>query len=86
MTECEFSLKGYNMWHNLPDIDYGSSGRGVIIYTKATLQVNPESFNNAPESSFKDAKFISLRLNKGDKLLIGCIYRSPNSTLETKYA
>ena len=73
LQEAEIVINGYDCW---PAIS--SSGRGVAIYTKNALQAT--TVNPLPDSSFKDAIWCEIRLCRGDKLLVGCVYRSPNST------
>ncbi len=72
LTEPELSLEGYDSWCVL------ETGRGVIIYTKKVLNAELVSLN----SIIKDAVFISVKLKDSDKLLIGCIYRSPSSSAD----
>lgn len=67
------------MWHNLETIKYGLQGRGTIIYTAQVLKANPAS-RLQDDLEFKDVIFTAVNLDKGDKLLVGCVYRSPNST------
>ncbi|KAJ3605705.1 hypothetical protein NHX12_027749 [Muraenolepis orangiensis] len=88
ITEAELKLDGYNLWHNLEAIKYGKEGRGTIIYTATCLKANPAIHiqDEIEGSSFKDAVFTSVELDKGDTLLVGCIYRSPNSSVETNNA
>ena len=75
LQEAEIVIEGYDCW---PAIS--SSGRGVAIYTKNALQAT--AVNPLPDCSFKDAIWCEIRLYRGDKLLVGCVYRSPNSTNE----
>ena len=75
LQEAEIVIEGYDCW---PAIS--SSGRGVAIYTKNALQAT--AVNPLPDCSFKDAIWCEIRLYRGDKLLVGCVYRSPNSTSE----
>ena len=50
-------------------------GREIIIYTKKDLRATQiESIQNVKESIW-----IEIQLNKIDKLIAGCVYRSPNS-------
>ena len=73
LQEAEIGIDGYECW---PAIS--SSGRGVAIYTKTALQAM--AVTPLPDCSFKDAIWCEIRLCRGDKLLVGCVYRSPNST------
>ena len=73
LQKAEIGIDGYECW---PAIS--SSGRGVAIYTKTALQAT--AVTPLPDCSFKDAIWCEIRLCRGDKLLVGCVYRSPNST------
>ena len=54
----------------------GTSGiRGVGIYTAVGLRA--ASFK--PGSTFRDHLWVTIKLKGGDKLIIGCVYRSPSS-------
>ena len=69
----DFSIKHFSMhrW---------SAGRGIIIWTHVSLDKSisvPSS--KKLNSSATEAAFIKIRLHKGDTLLFGCTYRSPNS-------
>ena len=75
LHEAEIVIEGYDCW---PAIS--SSGRGVAVYTNNALQAT--AVNSLPDCSFKDAIWCEIRLYRGDKLLVGCVYRSPNSTNE----
>ena len=79
LHEAEIVIEGYDCW---PAIS--SSGRGVAIYTNNALQAT--AVNPRPDCIFKDHHldviWCEIRLYRGDKLLVGCVYRSPNSTNE----
>ena len=72
LQKAELHMEGYDCW---PNID--SKGRGVAIYTKTSLQATPVSLHNDKE--YEDSVWCSISLHGSDKLLVGCIYRSPNS-------
>ena len=53
------------------------SGRGIVIYVKSSLGAS--EINH--DSEFNEQVWCEINLKNNDKLLIGCIYRSPNSTI-----
>ena len=53
--------------------------RGVLIYTKCALKASPVDFGNS--CSFAESCWCEIRLGNSDKLLVGCVYRSPNSDI-----
>ena len=69
----ELKLEGYDSWYKLD-----GHGRGVVLYTKSDLKASP--FQLAGEEKYEDSVWCSIGLGHQDKLILGCIYRSPNST------
>ena len=67
-----YSLTDYELF-----ISKIGEGRGVVIYIHKSIQANNIQIENC---DFQESKWCFIRLNKKDKLLIGAIYRSPNST------
>ena len=67
-----YSLTDYELF-----ISKIGEGRGVVIYIHKSIQANNIQIENC---DFQESKWCYIRLNKKDKLLIGAIYRSPNST------
>ena len=65
-----YQLEGYDMFCN-PEMQ----GRGVAIYVKSSLNANYVSF----ETDFNESIWCKIQLGRSNTLLIGCIYRSPNS-------
>ena len=59
-------------------MDPKAKGRGVVLYVKKVLSANIYNI----ETSFQEAIFCKIKLRNSDSLLIGCFYRSPNSTIE----
>ena len=57
------------------DLTYG---RGCILYIKSNIPVSYTKFNN----TFQESVWCSVNLIGSDKLLIGCVYSSPNSNAE----
>ena len=68
----KFNLNGYQTLQN-------NSGRGVCIFYKDSLTVNeiPHDFNSFPCSIF-----CNIKTNTNEKLTLGLVYRSPNSSAE----
>ena len=73
MDKSHYSLDGYSMFCSDPSI-----GRGCVLYIKASIPVIQIEFDN----NFQESIWCSINLTGSDKLLIGCIYRSPNSNIE----
>ena len=74
--ESQLEIKGYELFKNFnnTDTNLGSSGiRGVAIYVKDNLNCKEIELN----SVFWDHVWVEISLKRGDKLLCGCIYRSP---------
>lgn len=75
LADAEIAIDGYEMFGcNLR----GKAGRGVALYIKNTIQANPVEFT----CEFSESVWLSTKLVGGDKLLVGCIYRSSNGTDE----
>ena len=73
---CELSLLGYNMFSKLED------NRGVVLYVNKALEATPVSF----KTNFSESVWVNVRLANSDSILVGCVYRSPNSSLENNVA
>lgn len=70
-TPQVYQLDGYSLFtSNL------SHGRGIILYTKETLCATDFIVTN----DYQEHVWGRLSLTRVDKLLIGCIYRSPHCT------
>ena len=73
--KCEFNIVGYECY--IPSFVHG---RGVAIYVHETLEsVLIESLTLC---NYSESVWCSIRLANNDKLLAGCVYRSPNSSNE----
>ena len=74
LLTSEFNLEGYHIFsHGLEN----DSERGLLIYTDITMDA---SLVDIP-SAFCDSIFLSVKIaDLGSRILIGNIYRSPNST------
>jgi hypothetical protein len=73
-ADSEFSIPGFDCLANHSD-----PHRGILIYASKHLQAT--SVSPAVDSSFEEQCWIQTALNSRDKLLVGGIYRSPNSDL-----
>ena len=71
----EYNLVGYDIFHN-DTLDTKIPHRGIILYIKKNLKATQISFVN---SCFNESIWVSIDLKFNETLLIGCIYRSPNS-------
>ena len=68
-----YQIDGYTLFSS--DFNHG---RGTLIYAKENLGAT--DFNVM--HNFRDCVWCKVSLDKGDKLIIGCMYRSPNSSVE----
>ncbi|MES9905973.1 MAG: reverse transcriptase family protein [Sedimenticola sp.] len=68
-----YHLDGYVLHASIPN-----ASRGVIIYTKNKLKAESVLF----DTEFKEHTWCRIKLTNHDTLLIGCLYRSPNSNIE----
>jgi hypothetical protein len=73
LAPVEISIPGYDQFHS--NLEPGRD-RGCILYVKKEL--NPNIY--PVDSDHTDAAWCEVSLLNNDKLLIGCVYRSPNST------
>lgn len=69
-------LQGYDIVTNFDQ----KCSRGIAIYVKETLMENCTETIIA--SNFHESLWLTMKLRGKDKLLIGCVYRSPSSSLE----
>ena len=68
-----YHMDGYTMFNS----DF-NDGRGALIYIREVLGATDFEVID----SCQDCVWCKLSLAKGDKLILGCIYRSPHSTVE----
>ena len=67
----EIQLEGYNIFNNV-----NPTGRGVIIYVNNLLKA---TIIDDIDLVCNDTVFVSLTINATEELILGCVYRSPNS-------
>lgn len=71
-----YVLKGFQPILNKNFID--KNNRGCVLFVRDGLEV--KSYEKLNDLSSKEAVWCEISVNKTDKLLIGLVYRSPNST------
>ncbi len=69
----ELQLEGYDVFTNINEV---TLHRGVVIYTKKNIGAVPSNIN----ANFSESVWCEVPLQKDDRLCVGCVYRSPNST------
>ncbi|MEW8545341.1 MAG: reverse transcriptase family protein, partial [Candidatus Thiodiazotropha sp.] len=72
----ELQIKGYNMYMSKVE----SNSRGIIIYIRETIRSDLNL--TLTNFDFNESVWVNLYLQNDQSLLIGGIYRSPNSSLE----
>ena len=72
LIEAELKLPDYNLIRNRQEIN----SRGCAIYLHKDLEMSEVEIH----SPHKDAIWCEIKLVQNDKLLIGCLYRSPGMT------
>ena len=73
-------LPGFTMYCNFDPggLNLGRSGkRGICMYVSTTLKATQVYF---PDCPFEEQMWLQLPLTGSDRLLLGCIYRSPSGT------
>ena len=81
IEESQITLNGYVRHTNfeISDSNLGASGiRGTAIFVKDELKSRKVKMRN----EFDDHVWIELQLNNNDKLLCGCMYRSPKKEVQ----
>ena len=71
-TIAELKIPGYQIHTNE---DSKECKRGIAIYISTEI----EAVEIKIASDFKEQLWLKINVNKNDKLLVGCMYRSPNS-------
>ncbi|XP_076464018.1 uncharacterized protein LOC143296118 [Babylonia areolata] len=75
VQECEVAIDDYDLFHNRTD----KKGRGMCLHVDSSLKA---SQIEVQDNDFEEQILVECRLDGSDKLLIGLIYRSPNSPPE----
>ena len=73
MDSAHYSINGYSLFCS--DI---SIGRGCALYIKSGIPATQLYL----DTSFQESVWCNINLTVSDKLLIGCVYRSPNSSAD----
>ena len=80
---ARLAIPGYQTYMNFTADDSalgGTKPRGICIYVRDSLPCSEVRFSDSP---FREHLWIQIRLMGSDTLLIGCIYRSPSSPIES---
>lgn len=72
IQESELQITGYDLFSNIENCK-----RGVLIYTISSLKASPSTVTDM--YNFEEHCWCEIKLRDNDRLLVGCIYRSPNS-------
>ena len=75
IADCEIVIEGYELFHNLM-----KPGRGVVLYVRKELK--PSLCEELNKHEFSESVFVECYLQDNEKVLLGIIYRSPNSAPE----
>ena len=73
MSEVVFALIGYSCFSASLN-----KGRGVLLCVKNSIPAVDVQQNQ----NFEESIWRKIYLSSGDSIIIGCVYRSPNSTCE----
>ena len=85
ISETQVEIDGYQLFKNFDytDENLGASGkRGVAIYVKEGISCEEIKF----QSTYSDQVWVKLSLLNNEKLLCGCVYRSPTTDSNTTRA
>ena len=74
-ADSELQIEGYSLFTNSQKYK-----RGCLIYTRTELGASPSMVSDM--CSFDENCWCEISLANSDRLLLGCIYRSPNSPNE----
>ena len=77
IQEQELVIEGFSNISNF-DIAYKEGGRGIVLFIKNNLSFKVKDL----PVKFQEFLIIEVCLSTGQKLLLGVIYRSPNSSIE----
>ncbi len=75
IEKSELALEEYDMF---PCNISNETGRGIVLHIHKNINATEYKVN----SGFTESVWVTARLNKNDKLIIGLVYRSPSSTDE----
>ena len=72
--DSEYEIPGYDMFLSR------GVGRGIVLYFKQEL--NAEECYELNTHNFKESLWCTFKDGNNKKVLVGCVYRSPNSSLD----
>ena len=72
--DSEYEILGYDMFLSR------GVGRGIVLYFKQEL--NAEECYEFNTHNFKESLWCTFKDGNNKKVLVGCVYRSPNSSLD----
>ena len=72
MKQNRLKIDGYTLFAKCAD------GRGVCLYVKSELRTTVCNVDKS--NHFEESVWVELQLRDSTKLLLGCLYRSPNSS------
>ena len=71
--KAELQIDGYDLFM---DENNEVKKRGVGLYIRRELKAEEVKIN----TKFQESMWVTVKLNNKDKIIIGCIYKSPNSS------
>ena len=80
VNDGELGIEGYSLYRGDHSSGGGGLGRGVALYVKNELNHSPCPMFDSLE--FDCCSWCTIKLSDGKKLLVGVVYRSPNSSEE----
>ena len=80
ILDSEIALDGYNLFRKDKE-GADSKGGGVLLYIHKSL--NATQYYGLDETEMETSIWCDVKLNEKDNLLIGLVYRSPNSTKQS---
>ena len=75
ISHTELNITGYTIYTN--SLVTGDGNRGCALYVRDNIESQQIVFENY---KFSDSVWAEINLIGNDKLLVGCVYRSPNSS------
>ena len=73
-----YELPDYILHPTNLDSDNPGSGRGIAVYTHKSIEKSVIEITSS--TSFDESCLLQIRLRGGDRLLFGCLYRSPTTS------
>ena len=75
INPAEFTISGFNMFYSNISC---KNGRGILLYVHKSLEAN----EIRPKIKCDESIWVKIKLKRQDQIILGCIYRSPNSIPE----